>query len=224
MRFLVVAAALSAACGGQSSQDGAGGAAGGGSGGGGGSVAGSGGGGTGGGTAGTGGATSGGGGGGGDACSDPKLKSCQAPGECVLTTNDCCLCGMPELESFVAMNQQHAGACSCAGPICDCASATNPNLAASCEGGTCVAWDVRKRDDYAACKVDADCRLRAGLDCCEPCLGSPELLVAVRTDSESKLKAAFCAPDAACSKCMVQYPPDAKAVCSAGHCQVLFGP
>ncbi|GMV13859.1 MAG: hypothetical protein AMXMBFR56_20830 [Polyangiaceae bacterium] len=211
------------ACGGQSSNDGSGGSAGtgpGGSGGGGGSSGGVGG------SSGTG-AVSGSGGalggsGGGDACHDPTLKTCNGPGQCVLATSDCCLCGVPELTDYVAMNQASAGQCNCQGPICDCAMMMNPNLAASCESGQCAAWDVRLREDYAGCKLDSDCSLRDGLGCCEGCGPIAEQLVAVRTDSEAALKQAMCEPNSACSKCMIQYPPNATALCNAGRCQVVL--
>lgn len=213
-----------AACGGESSTDATGGSAGtsgsggsssggvGGSSGGTGAVAGS---------AGTG-AVAGSGGTGVDACHDPALKACTGPGQCALATSDCCLCGMPEITDYVAMTQAAAGQCTCQGPICDCVSVDNPNLAASCESGQCAAWDVRKRDDYSGCTLDSDCQLRNGLDCCEACQAPAENLVAVRSDAYAALKAAMCSASDVCSKCMVQYPPNAAATCNAGHCQVVF--
>lgn len=231
MKTTVIAVAfLLGACGGQSAADSTGGSAGvsgtggGSSGGAGGSSAGAGGSGASsgaGGVAGAG-ASAGAGGSAGDACNDPSLKLCNGPGQCALTTSDCCLCGMPEITDYVAMNQASAAKCDCGGPVCDCASAPNPNLAASCESGTCAAWDVRQRKDYAGCADDTDCRLRNGLDCCEGCQASNYSVVAVRKDAESALKAALCEGGSACSKCMVQYPSTVTAVCNAGSCQVMY--
>lgn len=201
-------------CGGESASDGTGGSAGTGAGGASGGAGGAGG------SGGAGGAT--GGSGGADACQDPNLKTCNGPAQCVLATSNCCLCGKPEITDFVAMNQASASQCACQGPMCGCATMLNPNLAASCESGTCAAWDVRSRADYAGCKDDSDCRLRDGLGCCETCAPIAEQLVAVRTDSEAALKGAMCSAGMACSKCMIQYPANAKAVCNAGYCQVAI--
>lgn len=228
----VALALVLGACGGQSSSDGTGGAAGtgaGGPGGAGGATGGSSGtgavsgaGGATGGSSGTGAVGGAGGAGGADACHDPTLKTCNGPGQCVLATPNCCLCGVPQLTDYVAMNQASAGQCDCGGPICDCAMMMNPNLAASCEGGACVAWDVRQEDAWSSCKDDLDCRLRDGLGCCETCAPVAEHLVAVRVDSEAALKGKMCASGSGCPKCMIQYPDNAKAVCSAGRCQVAL--
>lgn len=167
---------------------------------------------------------SGAGGTGGSACDDPSAKTCSGAGQCVLATSNCCLCGVPEITDYVAMNLASAPKCTCEGPACGCASMDNPNLAASCESGQCAAWDVRQRDDYSACKVDGDCKLRAGLGCCEACVASEYNLVAIRQDAQSPIVQAVCSPAADCPDCVVQYPSNASAACVAGHCKVVIAP
>ena len=73
-----------------------------------------------------------------------------------------------------------------------CAVMSNPNLGALCRAGHCTAVDVRT-DATSACSVDADCMLRYGLSCCEPCVGRDDELVAIRKDAVASLT--FCAPN-----------------------------
>lgn len=192
-----ISIALLLGCGGSSTNDAAAGGAGGGSGGSSGSA------------------------GSGATCGAPAWKACTGPMQCVLATDDCCLCGMPELQDFEAIHQNHASKCTCDGPVCGCATALNPNLAASCENGQCVAWDVRTTAKYSACTDDTQCKLRMGLECCESCQGGEWGLVAIRSDSESALVAAACAPNTGCDDCVPAYPPDAHARCVAGFCSVV---
>jgi hypothetical protein len=130
---------------------------------------------------------------------------------------------MPEITDFVAMNQAHAQKCTCAGPACGCATSINPNLAATCDAsiGQCIAWDIRTTDAYSSCSVDTDCRLRMGLGCCEGCSADTWGLVAIRVDAVLALESAVCAPGMACPECEPIYPPEAKALCISGHCQVV---
>lgn len=198
-----------AGCGGSSTSDGAGGA-------------GAGGGGTGGG-AGSGGATGGtaGVGGGGAPGCGPEAKKCAKPSDCVLQTPNCCLCGVPELVDFVAIHQSYADECACKGPVCGCATMTNPNLATTCSAGSCEGFDVRAEADYSGCSSDAECTLRLGLGCCESCQGGEWELVAVKTD-QAELSKALCGNEpVACDACAPQYPPSKKAACVSGHCQVV---
>lgn len=175
-----------------------------------------------GGATGTGGSSATGGGGLPAGCTDPAARACAGPGECVLTSPDCCLCGMPELDDMVALNANSVSGCVCEGPVCDCATQLNPNLAASCEGGMCQAWDVRQQDAYSSCTTSADCRLRDGLGCCEGCTGAEWNLVAIRVDSAPLLTAAMCGPNAACRDCAPQYPANVAAECLDGHCAVVI--
>lgn len=214
----MIAASLSLACGGNSESDGAtGGTSGnGGSGGSGGK---SGAGGTGGaagasGSSGSAGAVS--------SCGDPAWKTCNGPAQCVLATDNCCLCGTPELVDFEAIHQSHLSECTCVGPACGCAAAPNPNLAASCENGQCLGWDVRTSTKYAACTDATECKLRMGLECCEGCQSGEWGLIAMRSDAESALQQAVCAPNTACDACVPTYPPNATAQCIGGFCQVVI--
>jgi hypothetical protein len=126
---------------------------------------------------------------------------------------------MPEIGDYIGVNQASFQTCNCQSE-CACAVAINPNLAASCENGGCQAWDVRQREDFSGCQTDTDCRLRNGLDCCEPCSGDAYQLIAIRNEGEAGLKAALCTGTETCSKCLAQYPPNASAKCVSNHCQV----
>jgi hypothetical protein len=142
----------------------------------------------------------------------------------VLATDNCCLCGTPEIGDYQAINQSHLTECTCTGPACGCATAENPHLAASCENGQCVGWDVRNTAKYSACTGDTECKLRDGLGCCESCQGSEWGLVAIRSDAESALLQAVCAPNTPCDACVPTYPPNAQAKCVGGFCQVVITP
>lgn len=166
--------------------------------------------------------TSGTTGSGGGSCPLPDAKACTQPSDCVFAEESCCICGQPELSDLIAVNTEHAPVCGCNGPVCDCAISPNPNLALSCDAGQCAGWDVRKEDALSACTQDSDCRLRAGLSCCEACDASPWDLVSIRTDAAGALAARVCSGDQGCPACAPQYPPDAFAQCIAGHCAVVF--
>ncbi len=169
-----------------------------------------------GGTAGGGGATGGAAGAG--QCG-PQAKSCGDPSDCVLSTPNCCLCGMPELTDYEAINSSFTQECGCSGSLCQCAMAMNPNLAATCNAGTCEGFDVRQ-SSYSACTADTDCSLRFGLECCEACQGGEFNLVAV--NNQGGLSQAVCGSDpVACPDCAPQYPANKKAACVANHCQVV---
>ncbi|MFO0570532.1 MAG: hypothetical protein U0263_33140 [Polyangiaceae bacterium] len=225
MRTLSLVASLSlitllAGCGGSSTEDGTGGASGGGGAGGS-----SGSGGSGGGTSGSGGGAGVGGGGaggtGGAATCGPEAKKCSEPTDCALVTQDCCLCGMPELTDFQAVNQAYTAQCSCQGPVCDCATMPNPNLGATCKAGSCEGFDVRKVDALSMCSIDDDCTLRMGLTCCESCGSSESELIAVAKKSGDALHQAVCpSSPVGCPACMPQYPANKIAKCVANHCQV----
>lgn len=208
---------LAVGCGGSSTSDnGAGGTSSGGagaSGGSGGSTGGSGGS-----TGGSGGAT--GGTAGANTCG-PEAKTCSQPSDCVLNTPSCCLCGLPELSDFEAINSSFTQACSCQGPACGCATMENPNLAATCSAGSCAGFDVRLEDEYSGCTTEADCTLRIGLGCCEACQGGDFNLVAVNVN-QGPLSAALCGDSpVGCPDCAPQYPANKKAACLDNHCQVV---
>jgi hypothetical protein len=160
------------------------------------------------------------GGSGGALACGPQAKACNQPSDCVLNAPSCCLCGLPELSDFEAINSAFVEECSCQGPACGCATQTNPNLAATCESGSCAGFDVRK-EEYSACSSDTDCTLRNGLGCCEACQPNEYLLVAVNVN-QTALSAAICGDElVGCPDCAVQYPPNKKASCVSNHCQVV---
>jgi hypothetical protein len=171
-----------------------------------------------GGDAGTGGAGAGGAGTG-------SFTACTGPGQCVLASDGCCeSCGVTGLTGKTAINSAEAGpyqkyVCPEPLPCPACATVPDPNLFAYCAGASCAGADLRT-DAASACTQASDCVLRLGSACCEPCSGDTSQVVAVNKVND--LKARLCAPDAACAKCLPQYPPDAAATCDAGHCAVVL--
>lgn len=151
----------------------------------------------------------------------PEAKQCAEPPDCILATQDCCLCGVPELKDFQAVNSKYQAQCSCGGPVCDCATAVNPNLGATCSAGSCQAFDVRQVDALSACNIDDDCTLRMGLGCCESCGSNDYELIAVAKKGGDALHKAVCSSGpVGCPACMPQYPANKTAKCVAKHCQV----
>lgn len=153
------------------------------------------------------------------------FDACDGPGQCVLVPSSCCgSCGTQSLESMTAVHADHTAAyfeSLCPDDVAcpACAALPNPNLFAYCESGHCVAADA-KTHAVSACTADADCRLRLGADCCEPCDGSADQIIAVSLDND--LKGLVCTPNEGCPKCAVQYPPNAAAWCTGGHCAVVL--
>jgi hypothetical protein len=160
------------------------------------------------------------GGAGGQASCGPEAKKCAEPADCVLNTPSCCVCGMPELSDFEAINKAFTQQCACQGPACGCATMLNPNLAATCTASKCEAFDVRKVAAYSGCQSDTDCTLRMGLDCCESCQSNEWGLVAVKTDGAALMKALCGSGPVACPACSPVYPANKKAACIANQCQV----
>lgn len=151
------------------------------------------------------------------------FSSCDGPGQCVLVEQGCCSsCGTQSLDTLVAVNAAQASAfhqsvCPEEVPCPACASQQNPNLFAYCDSGTCRAADVRTHE-VSACSSNGDCSLRIGTSCCEPCSGPGFELTSV----SGSLETLVCSPSTACDDCAPQYPFDAAAVCSNGHCGVAF--
>jgi hypothetical protein len=80
-----------------------------------------------------------------------------------------------------------------------------------------VVFDARETD-LTLCMVPAECRLRAGLGCCEACVSTAETVLAVgnRADVESWV----CGEAFACDDCAPSHPPGAAADCIDGRCVV----
>ena len=160
----------------------------------------------------------------------PSFAECDGPGQCILAAPGCCGagCGMPELGQFVPIHKQHAGdffnlTCDDPNVGCpECASASNPNLFATCRSGQCLGHDVREHP-FSECQVQDDCKLRFGLECCE--CGSDYLgVTAIRKDAEALLVEAVCVPQQGCDDCVPTTPPSTYAECIAGHCAVVVTP
>jgi hypothetical protein len=140
----------------------------------------------------------------------------------VIDHSCCAFCDIDSVDDFEAVNRAYAGFMS---PVCelvDCDSCDAPpeseHFAATCNAGSCEIMDIRK-SELSACTTDADCRLRAGLSCCEDC--SSASWVAVSVDSPAVL-GALCGPNPLpCPPCVPIYPEDLIAVCgSNGHCEL----
>lgn len=153
---------------------------------------------------------------------EPAGLACEKNSDCAIDHDCCGPCNIQRPDQLVAVNAKYA---TFAAPHClllDCAycppSDEIGNFGARCNEGTCEVYDVRK-SDLSACEVDADCRLRLGLGCCESCGGSA--WVAVSTDHERVHKELCGDMDVACPACEPIYPEDLGARCgSDGHCYV----
>jgi hypothetical protein len=153
---------------------------------------------------------------------------CTGAGQCAMAIPGCCSpCGIPEAESFVGVNTSHLDefaelVCPEPQPCPECATGLNPHLFAACQPDvTCNVFDVRTHD-VSLCTSDADCFLRVGTGCCEPCDASSVFqLTAVSGTANLSLDALVCNPLFECPPCAPQYPPEAFAYCGAdGHCAV----
>lgn len=152
--------------------------------------------------------------------------ACGGPGECVLLYAACCgACELPEAGDYVALNGAYTEVFRqqlCPEPVAcpDCVTPVNPNLFAFCDAGQCAVADVRAHA-VSACQQDADCQLRAGAECCEPCgqVGVDQL-TSVSTTAGISIQELVCAPNTGCSKCAIGYP-QAIGVCGDdGHCRI----
>lgn len=159
------------------------------------------------------------------------LDACTDNTDCILADNTCCgPCGEPRLSDFDAIHrdrqEEHYGLVCPEPEICpDCPIALNPGLGATCDGGRCRGFDLATLP-LTECARDTDCRLRVR-DCC-PCGSDPSFwnLIAIRADAETDYEALVCPTDFGCPECAPPEPTDARAVCTAGRCQVevLTGP
>ncbi|HEY3499827.1 MAG TPA: BPTI/Kunitz domain-containing protein, partial [Polyangiaceae bacterium] len=150
------------------------------------------------------------------------VTSCTSPTECVVAQARCCGMGAPStLGEVTAVNANHLTEYTAPCALVDCASAPGPIPAyfgATCDAGHCRAFDLRATD-LVTCSAPADCRLRAGLSCCEGCTANPDEFVAIRKDAE--LSALVCgAILIPCPGCAPVLPEDLAADCLDGRCEV----
>lgn len=154
-------------------------------------------------------------------CDPGGRTACESTAECVVDHGCCGFCGMDHPDQLVAVNAKYGSFTAPQCALVDCAQCTVPeqlgHFGARCNEGTCEIYDVRK-SDLSACETDADCRLRAGLSCCESC--GETNWVAVSTDRERVEKELCGDMPAGCPACAPIEPVRTFAACSQGHCQV----
>ncbi len=154
---------------------------------------------------------------------DPKGDTaCENNTDCVIDHGCCGFCGIDSSDELAAVNAEYASfrAPECA--LVDCEFCPIPedlgNFGARCNEGTCEVYDVRK-SDLSACKTSDDCRLRAGLNCCEGC--GETNWVAVSADHERVEKELCGDMPASCPPCLPIEPERTIATCDeGGHCRV----
>jgi hypothetical protein len=160
---------------------------------------------------------------GGAAGATPAYDACADPSECTFVPAGCCSACAPQTADFVALNRasvdDYLASQSCAGAICPhCASTTNAWFGLTCDSGHCKVFDARETD-LTVCQKSSDCRLRAGLACCESCSASEFDVVAINASAD--LRSLVCDPDTACDACAPVYPSTFTATCVSGRCQTM---
>jgi hypothetical protein len=153
----------------------------------------------------------------------PSLAACESPSDCTLVRNQCCGCDEPSLGNMVAVNAHQAGALQKAlrCELVDCAtcdSVSNPWLGATCSEGRCIAFDARQ-NDLTSCAMDAECSLRAGVECCEPCSPDPGDYVALSSNPRE-----LACGTGGCDLCLPVPPAGMKAACVSERCAVVSPP
>jgi len=159
-----------------------------------------------------------------DAGPSSTWRSCAQTSDCELVHTGCCdTCGVPTLASVDGVNRMREtehfmDVCPMPTPCPACVSAPNANLVATCASSTCQGRDLSSLP-LSACATDADCRLRYA-SCCG-CSGTPQEVVAIRTDSEVALEALLCDGGGCAADCLPMMPPGI-ALCDSttGHCRV----
>ncbi|HEX6277428.1 MAG TPA: hypothetical protein VFZ53_30505, partial [Polyangiaceae bacterium] len=156
------------------------------------------------------------------------MTRCTSHSDCVVSTTGCCGgCEPLNYYDFVAINAAHMDelrkrtcdpgvACGACPPYEG--APMRPWFTARCDAGHCVAYDASVA---ARCMTSDQCRLRAGLACCEDCSPANDGLVAI--SSEQALREVACGGEAACDACVPSYSPAASAYCTdEGFCGVAF--
>ena len=155
-----------------------------------------------------------------------ELDICMRSADCVLLAEGCCPCEPTNSGQLIAVNPSYQASVppSCGPVACEpCPSidelaATRQYFTAGCTDGQCSVVDIRETD-ATACRTDADCRLRAGAECCEACDGSG--LVAV--NGATFFDALGCSADGEgpiCPRCAPTYPAGYAAVCREARCRI----
>lgn len=155
--------------------------------------------------------------------------SCDNSSQCILAGTSCCpLCRESELADYQAINvdqqQAHqAELCSDEDTLCPlCAEPPrNPHFFATCERGTCAAFDLREHE-AAACSSDDECTLAPAACCACGAGNAPSDFVAIRRDSLSVYRESQCASSATsqCDDCEWLAPDTYIAVCANRVCTI----
>ena len=160
----------------------------------------------------------------------PEWLACSDTSECVVHANSCCTaCGPQDVNQAIAFHREYAGAVSqelcganpppCPDPIC---RYTPTYVLALCLEGRCQAIDIRQ-DKLTSCSTEAQCRLRWGTTCCQPC-GTPPPVMLVAVNSQVSYDETVCGTGTGCPDCVTAaLPTNAKALCGAdNHCTVAW--
>jgi hypothetical protein len=176
------------------------------------------------------GATGGVGASGGSGATGGAWFACDDTSQCTLFANNCCggYCEAAALSQFTAVSSQYvseyqAQNCTKDTACAGCISFPQPNYAAVCRAGQCLAIDI-SQSELSACANDSDCTLRWGSGCCEACT-SPEPFPENGLTAVSKnanVTSALCGSAVPPCCAPAAYPPDAVAWCNSGHCAVTF--
>ena len=159
-----------------------------------------------------------------EVCDPNGRTACESSQECVIDHPCCGFCGVESADELVAVNSEYASYTGdqCAGVDCVYCPPSDEigQYGARCNEGSCEVYDVRE-SDISACNSDADCRLRAGLGCCEGC--GETTWVAVSTDQELVMKELCPGGALPCPACLPAEPGGITAICGAkGHCAVAI--
>jgi hypothetical protein len=137
----------------------------------------------------------------------------------------CCLCDLSHIGAVVAVNAAQASklseAMGCHLVDCQaCEPTASPWLGATCRAGRCVAFDARATE-LTDCSVREDCRLRAGLECCEDCNASRQSFIAI--NAEADVRSWLCGDwPGGCGACVPIPPANLSVVCyDNGTCGVI---
>ncbi|MEO8903891.1 MAG: hypothetical protein ABI627_20420 [Polyangiaceae bacterium] len=146
--------------------------------------------------------------------------ACQYDSDCTLVSNGCCdSCEPVQAAQLAAINVSHIadqqnsicpGGAACAPcPTATQYEATGKYFKPVCSSGQCAVLDARE-SPLTQCKVDSDCEIRDGVNCCQGCSGS--FVPASKT-------ADFCdGRRTTCPLCVSIGADQYQAICNAGTC------
>jgi hypothetical protein len=160
----------------------------------------------------------------------PEALACSDTSECMVRESTCCSgCGPQDASRALAFHRDYAGEVTrmlcgavpppCPAVACELAPAYVLPL---CVEGRCQAIDIRQ-DKLTSCSTEAQCRLRWGTTCCQPC-GTPPPVMLVAVNSQVSYDETVCGTGTGCPDCVTAaLPTNAKALCGAdNHCTVAW--